>query len=182
MKKASKNTVDVIDFLVGLVFSSLHPINSSQTGSPGVAVRRVWWQRQPPCRGAAERAQRQPSCAMRKHTKTADVGMSSATSTDLVDLGRGFQGVVVIDVHHYNPLFTQVQRDVGETKHRVREEEAGGKAPVFVGRGRSITEAPTGGVLEGGGTFGWAYRTQKTQANNGAWSLEWMIDKGYILL
>ncbi|XP_072972855.1 probable glucan 1,3-beta-glucosidase A [Typha angustifolia] len=141
--------------------------------------------------------------AVRKHTSTAYVIMSnrlSASSTELLQFASGFQGSVV-DVHYYN-LFSDVfsSLTVQQNIDFINNNRSADLSTVTVSNGplvfvgEWVAEWEVNGASKedyqkfaqaqldvyGRATFGWAYWTLKNVQNH--WSLEWMINNGYITL
>ncbi|XP_078164721.1 putative glucan 1,3-beta-glucosidase A [Carex rostrata] len=140
---------------------------------------------------------------VRKYTSNAYVIMSnrlSASSTELLQFASGFQKSV-LDVHYYN-LFTSefttmtVQQNIDYVNNNrstdISTVSIANGPLVFVGEWTA--EWDVNGATQqdyqrfaqaqlnvyGRATFGWAYWTLKNVNNH--WSLEWMIQNGYISL
>ncbi|CAD6204820.1 unnamed protein product [Miscanthus lutarioriparius] len=142
--------------------------------------------------------------AVRRHTSTAYVVMSnrlSADATELLQFAGGFSGAV-LDVHYYN-LFSSVfsSLTVEQNIDFVRNNRSSDLAAVTNQNGRPLTfvgewvaEWDVQGAnktdylrfaqvqqdVYGRATFGWAYWTLKNVNNH--WSMQWMIQNGYISL
>ncbi|KAG1334546.1 putative glucan 1,3-beta-glucosidase A [Cocos nucifera] len=140
---------------------------------------------------------------VRKYTSGAYVIMSnrlSADSTELLQFASGFQGSV-IDTHYYNLFSNQfngwtVQHNIdfinNDRSNDLATITRSNGPLIFVGEWVAEWEV-TGATKEdyqrfaqaqlnvyGRATFGWAYWTLKNVNNH--WSLEWMIQNGYITL
>ncbi|XP_078164719.1 putative glucan 1,3-beta-glucosidase A isoform X2 [Carex rostrata] len=140
---------------------------------------------------------------VRKYTSNAYVIMSnrlSASSTELLQFASGFQKSV-LDVHYYN-LFTSefttmtVQQNIDYVNNNrsadISTVSIANGPLVFVGEWTA--EWDVNGATQqdyqrfaqaqlnvyGRATFGWAYWTLKNVYDH--WSLEWMIQNGYISL
>ncbi|KAK3157432.1 hypothetical protein QOZ80_2AG0122140 [Eleusine coracana subsp. coracana] len=141
--------------------------------------------------------------AVRRHSSTAYVIMSNRLSiedpTELLQFASNFSGSV-LDVHYYNLFeskFTNftVQQNIDFVKNNRSSDldavtRKNGFPLTFVGewvaewdlQGTSKEDyqafAQAQQNVYGGATFGWAYWTLKNV--NRAWSMEWMINNGYI--
>ncbi|KAG2579000.1 probable glucan 1,3-beta-glucosidase A [Panicum virgatum] len=142
--------------------------------------------------------------AVRRHTSTAYVIMSnrlSASATELLQFAGGFSGAV-LDVHYYN-LFSSdfdsltVEQNIDFVRNNRSSDLAAvtsqnGRPLTFVGewvaewevQGATKTDyqrfAQVQEDVYGRATFGWAYWTLKNVNNH--WSMQWMIQNGYITL
>ncbi|XP_008234008.1 PREDICTED: glucan 1,3-beta-glucosidase A-like [Prunus mume] len=188
-------TVDVIDFLTARYARSpsLYAVELiNEPFSPGASLQNV------------TKFYKAGYAAVRKHSSTAYVVFSNRLGPmeprELFPLATGLKGSV-IDVHYYN-LFVSafdnltVQQNI-DFIHTNRSQELNyvttSNGPLtFVGEWVAewkVTEATkedyqrfANAQLEvwGRATFGWAYWTLKNV--NKHWSLEWMIQNGYIKL
>ncbi|BFG19237.1 hypothetical protein CerSpe_055110 [Prunus speciosa] len=190
-----QQTVDVIDFLTARYARSpsLYAVELiNEPLSPGASLQNV------------TKFYKAGYAAVRKHSSTAYVVFSNRLGPieprELFPLANGLKGSV-IDVHYYN-LFVSafdnltVQQNI-DFIHTNRSQELNyvttSNGPLtFVGEWVAEWKI-TGATKEdyqrfanaqlevwGRATFGWAYWTLKNV--NKHWSLEWMINNGYIKL
>ncbi|PQM41464.1 glucan 1 3-beta-glucosidase A [Prunus yedoensis var. nudiflora] len=190
-----QQTVDVIDFLTARYARSpsLYAVELiNEPLSPGASLQNV------------TKFYKAGYAAVRKHSSTAYVVFSNRLGPieprELFPLANGLKGSV-IDVHYYN-LFVRafdnltVQQNI-DFIHTNRSQELNyvttSNGPLtFVGEWVAEWKV-TGATKEdyqrfanaqlevwGRATFGWAYWTLKNV--NKHWSLEWMINNGYIKL
>ncbi|XP_021809704.1 glucan 1,3-beta-glucosidase A-like [Prunus avium] len=190
-----QQTVDVIDFLTARYARSpsLYAVELiNEPFSPGASLQNV------------TKFYKAGYAAVRKHSSTAYVVFSNRLGPmeprELFPLANGLKGSV-IDVHYYN-LFVSafdnltVQQNI-DFIHTNRSQELNyvttSNGPLtFVGEWVAEWKV-TGATKEdyqrfanaqlevwGRATFGWAYWTLKNV--NKHWSLEWMINNGYIKL
>ncbi|CAN6293769.1 unnamed protein product [Urochloa humidicola] len=143
--------------------------------------------------------------AVRQHTSTAYVIMSNRLSiadpTELLQFAGGFSGTV-LDVHYYNLFDSKfnsltVDQNIDFVRNNRSTDLAtvtnqNGRPLTFVGewvaewdlQGASKTDyqrfAQAQQDVYGQATFGWAYWTLKNVNNH--WSMQWMIQNGYITL
>jgi aryl-phospho-beta-D-glucosidase BglC (GH1 family) len=193
--KSIDDTIQIIDFLSSRYGKSpaLYAIELiNEPRSPGVSL------------DSLVKYYRGGYNAVRKHSSTAYVIMSNrlgpSDPTELFPLASGLTGSV-IDVHYYN-LFSDifdsmtVEQNI-EFVNTNRSADLGrvttSNGPLtFVGEW--VAEWQIGSARKedyqrfakaqlevyGRATFGWAYWTLKNVQNH--WSLEWMINNGYIKL
>ncbi|KAF6992751.1 hypothetical protein CFC21_009713 [Triticum aestivum] len=170
---------------------SLHKTRISQQVAPGVSI------------DSLKRYYQQDYNAVRKHSLTAYVIMSnrlSASSSELVDFASLF-GRVVLDGHYYL-LFDNkfnsftVQQNIDYVNNNIASDLSAmtrRDGPLtFVGEW--VAEWQVNGAPKEDfqrfanaqmavyrqATFGWAYWTYKNVNNH--WSMQWMINNGYISL
>ncbi|KAG5544358.1 hypothetical protein RHGRI_016942 [Rhododendron griersonianum] len=141
---------------------------------------------------------------VRKHSTSAFVIMSNrlgpANPTELFPLASGFTGSV-IDVHYYN-LFSDIFNSMSVQQNidfvytnrsaQLSQVTTSNGPLTFVGEWVAEWQVTGAGKLDyqnfakaqlevyGRASFGWAYWTLKNV--NNYWSLEWMINNGYITL
>nr|GLL23088.1 glucan 1,3-beta-glucosidase A-like [Ipomoea trifida] len=137
--------------------------------------------------------------AVRKHSSTAYVVMSVRMGvpnvTELLPFAAGYERSV-IDVHLYNMVYWTVQETIDflntYSKDMLSAVTTSNGPLSFVGEWVTEWLVPNATKEEyqrfakaqlevfDGATFGWAYWTLKNVINH--WSLEWMINNGYINL
>ncbi|KAL5224209.1 hypothetical protein ABZP36_010848 [Zizania latifolia] len=187
-------TVQVIDFLASRYanFPSLLAVELlNEPLAPGVSLP------------ALTKYYKDGYNAVRKHTASAYVIMSnrlSASNTELLDFASGFSASVV-DVHYFN-LFSSAFHGLTADQNIefVRTNRSSELSTVtrqngpltFVGEW--VAEWNVGGATKedyqrfaqvqidvyGRATFGWSYWTLKNVRDH--WSMQWMINNGYISL